>query len=445
MTLSRRVDGTYEGLWRRAGMPALHLSLRTHRKGEAAQRHDAVTTVVRAGRFALVDQLRRGVVTVEQLAAMVAHGEPLVPMALPDARALRSAAPNAPAEPAAPLWETVDAAAERYLAWLAQHPNRAAQTKELAGYQLAPFRDFVHESVRIGDRPLDGVPSAAVLAYQQAMIVAGRSPNSITTYVGRAATLWAWAIEQEARDAREARRPARDLYSPVVPELQYRKQRRRERFLTLAEADRLLAATPEPLCWFVGLGLFAGLRANEALHLRRGVDVDLELGTLTVREQAGWKPKTERSSRVVPMAPTLWRIAERHATVYAGESWMMPSPVDPALPITDLGVRPHFRQVVERAGLLYGRDDPQGVTYHTLRHTFASHAVMRGVDLYTLSKLLGNTVQMCEDVYADLSPDHKRAAVAKLAGAFTLPGGAAEAPEKPADSDTVDDTAEGGE
>ena len=53
---------------------------------------------------------------------------------------------------------------------------------------------------------------------------------------------------------------------------------------------------------------------------------------------------------------------------------------------------------------------------------------MRGVDLYTVAKLLGDSVKMVEDVYADLSPDHKRQAVAKLASAFTIK------------TDTADDT-----
>jgi integrase len=444
MTLSRRADGTYEGLWRRKGMKPLHLSLRTRRKALANERYDAVHSAVRAGRLVLLEQLRAGDVTVEQLAGMVARGEPLVavPRPAPDDSASSTVSTLLTPSVISSAWETVDRAAERYLAWMQQHVNLAEQTKALAGYQLAPFLDFEHDGARIGALALDRVPSAVVLAYQQAMIASGRSPNSITTYMGRVSTLWSWAIEQETRDARESRRAVRELYSPIVPELLFRKHRPRERVLTVQEADRLLAATPDPLLWFVGVGLFAGLRANEALHLRPGIDVDLDIGTITVREQGGWKPKTERSRRLVPMAPSLVAIARRHAERYANESWMMPSPVSPALPITYLGVRKHLVAVVERAELIYGRDDPQGVTFGTLRHTFASHAVMRGVDLYTVSKLLGNTVKMVEDVYADLSPDFKRAAVAKLAGAFTLPTEGEPAPVKPADSDTSSDTAE---
>jgi integrase len=414
VTLIKGANGTWRGLFRQKGMKALHLSMRTEKKSVAKERHDAVHRLVREHRDALIDQLRSGQASVERVAAMVAQQEPLQAIERPPAAVVTIAeAPSA--------WDTVDAAAKRYLAWMAGNPNIEPGTERNAGFQLARFRDFVYDGARLGDASLDRVPSAAVQLYQRTMVDAETSPNTITVYMGRVATLWSWSIEHEQRAAREARRPARDLYSPVVPELLYRQKRPRERMLTVQEADRVLAGTPPQLLWFVGCGLLAGLRAGETLHLRPGVDVDLDIGTITIREQAGWKPKTARSRRLVPMAPSLLEIARVHTARYANDSWMMPSPVNPALPITDLGVRTHFIPIVERAGLIYGRDDVQGVTYHTLRHTFASHAVMRGVDLYTVAKLLGNTVKMVEDVYADLSPDFKRAAVAKLAGAFTLP------------------------
>ena len=48
---------------------------------------------------------------------------------------------------------------------------------------------------------------------------------------------------------------------------------------------------------------------------------------------------------------------------------------------------------------------------HTTRHTFASHALMSGVDLYTLSKLLGHADARTTQIYAHLAQDHlKRAA-----------------------------------
>jgi integrase len=58
------------------------------------------------------------------------------------------------------------------------------------------------------------------------------------------------------------------------------------------------------------------------------------------------------------------------------------------------------------------------VTFHTLRHTFASHAVMAGVDLYTLAKLLGHRDITMVQRYAHLAPDHLKAAVRLTATAL---------------------------
>ena len=51
---------------------------------------------------------------------------------------------------------------------------------------------------------------------------------------------------------------------------------------------------------------------------------------------------------------------------------------------------------------------------HTLRHTFASHLVMKGVDLPTVKKLMGHSDIQTTMVYAHLAPDHLAEAVDRL-------------------------------
>ena len=63
----------------------------------------------------------------------------------------------------------------------------------------------------------------------------------------------------------------------------------------------------------------------------------------------------------------------------------------------------------------------KGVTFHTLRHTFASHAVMNGVDLFTVGKLLGHKTIQQTQRYAHLAPDHMRSAVEQTARALFAP------------------------
>ena len=70
-------------------------------------------------------------------------------------------------------------------------------------------------------------------------------------------------------------------------------------------------------------------------------------------------------------------------------------------------VKVGFRAALRRAKI-------KNFRFHDLRHTFASHLVMRGVDLKTVQELLGHKDMRMTLRYSHLSADHKRAAVEKL-------------------------------
>jgi integrase len=72
-------------------------------------------------------------------------------------------------------------------------------------------------------------------------------------------------------------------------------------------------------------------------------------------------------------------------------------------------IKTAYNNAVEAARL----DD---VTFHTLRHTFASWAVMRGVTLKELQELLGHSSLAMTMRYAHLAPEHLRTAVGRLEG-----------------------------
>jgi integrase len=408
VTLVWNANGVAEGDFRAKGIDRLRLLLRTKKQREAQQRHDAVALLFRQRRIALIGKLRRREVSIERVTEMVAAGESLEVESPPIAEVHAS-------------WGTVSENAKRYVEWLDSHPNKANATTANAGYQLKRFEEYEYEGVKTGDRLIDEVPGKLILAYQKSFVDAETSVNSITVYVGRVTSLWRWVQKQEEREARDERRAMRVLYLPIDTEMVLRKRQPRERALNEEEIALVVAATPEQLLFPIAVALMCGLRLGEVMHLRPGIDVDLDIGSITVREQPDWKPKTTRSRRTVPMAPQLIAIAKRHVQLYANGSWMLPSPTTPTRPMDEKLMRLHFIAIVERTDITYGRKDPQGVTFHTLRHTFASRAVMRGIDLYTVAQLLGDSLKMVEDTYAHLSQDFKRAAIARVAESVRLP------------------------
>lgn len=439
MTLLRAASGIYEVDYRFKGHRRLHLSLGIRwraRDGKALTKkeakenddlaqaqHDAVEKLFRQNRRDMIEQLtlpkgHAQRLTPARLAQMVEHHEPLVPIAAP--------ADHVDEAPAESHWGTVREVANAYLEWIRTHPRKAAGSYETIRAQIRRFLAHVHEERVVGDMPFEQVPRAVIEGYQAAMLDAKAKPNTITAYMRRVGALWNWAARQELDDAQEERRAPVPLYSPVRADKLHHETTARDRYLTAEEGERVLAATPEPLLAIVCLGLFAGLRLEEALFLRPR-DVDLALGIITIEKKQLpdgelWKPKTVRSTRIVPIGPSLRPVLERHlAGPYASAEWLTGRPHDPAWPWHPRVFQNHFTAVVERAGLIAGREDPNGVTFHTLRHTFASHLAMQGVDIYQIAKLLGDTMQVAEETYAKLSPDVKRAAVAKLAGVFRVP------------------------
>ena len=68
-----------------------------------------------------------------------------------------------------------------------------------------------------------------------------------------------------------------------------------------------------------------------------------------------------------------------------------------------------FKDYVRASGI-----KNQSLKLHSLRHTFASHLIMEGVDVMTVSKLLGHSSISITEMYAHLVPDHMKASIERL-------------------------------
>jgi integrase len=180
-----------------------------------------------------------------------------------------------------------------------------------------------------------------------------------------------------------------------VPKIRLeREPQGRLRWLTEDEIEKLLEACGKPrnreLRTAVVLAINTGLRRSELLGLTWD-RADLSRGVIRLEMTKSGK------RREVPLN------AESYAALVSF------GPRDSGRVFRKQSLRKAYENAVGNAKL----DD---VNFHTLRHTFASWAVMRGVSLKELQELLGHSSLAMTMRYAHLAPERLRSAVARLEG-----------------------------
>ena len=136
------------------------------------------------------------------------------------------------------------------------------------------------------------------------------------------------------------------------------------------------------------LELATGLRRGELLGLK-WEDIDLERGDLRVRRQIARingevveaPLKTKNAYRTLPLAEDTIDVLKAQRKKAGGSPWVFPSPTGG--PISPGSVLHMLHRVLKRAGL------PR-VRFHDLRHTYATLALQNGVDVKTVSGMLGH-------------------------------------------------------
>lgn len=177
------------------------------------------------------------------------------------------------------------------------------------------------------------------------------------------------------------------------------------RFLTEEECSRFLAATPQNLYPVYFTFLSTGMRKAELEHLRWS-DIDLANRKIFIQKKPDWQPKT--GEREIPISDDLCQILTEHKkkSRKAGKD-------DYVFHIIESD-KSHNMLRNELIKIAQDAEIPDFTKVHTLRHTFASHLVMQGVDLPAIQKLMGHSDIETTMIYAHLAPDHLSKAVNKL-------------------------------
>lgn len=193
----------------------------------------------------------------------------------------------------------------------------------------------------------------------------------------------------------------------------------------------------EPTTTGIGilLTLNTGLRLGELCALQYK-DIDLRNGVLHVsktvqRIRSGERtclmvlpPKSDSARRTIPlpgdMAALLQKLVQSHPN---GENYLLTGKNVPMEPRT---MQYQYRALLKAAGIPYRN-------FHTLRHTYASRCVERGIDVKSLSEMLGHAdVRTTLQVYVHSSLEHKMRVIQSIC--FLAPALAAEFAPSPSPS-----------
>ena len=162
------------------------------------------------------------------------------------------------------------------------------------------------------------------------------------------------------------------------------------------------------------LELTTGMRRGELLALRWS-DLDFATGKLRIDKQVypvGGRlvisePKTKAANRTIILPPAMVEVLTEYKKGVFSDL-MFPSRTKPEQPIDPGYVRKRLQVILERA-------DCKRVRFHDLRHTFATMSLENGMDVKTLSTIIGHVSSATTlNTYTHVTDEMRQKAAANI-------------------------------
>ena len=190
------------------------------------------------------------------------------------------------------------------------------------------------------------------------------------------------------------------------------KKTREMEILSHEEIQRFLIQAREDNFFEVALlELSTGMRRGEICGLR-WEDLDFDTGELKIRRQANTvhgktiavplKTKASERTMILPEA-VVYALRKRRKRI--DSLWMFPSPGNADVPCDPRNILRTMKKILKRAKC-------KNIRFHDLHHTFATMALENGMDIKTLSAIIGHvSAETTIDVYSHVT-DKMRASAA---------------------------------
>ncbi|MDP6117005.1 MAG: site-specific integrase, partial [Planctomycetota bacterium] len=181
-----------------------------------------------------------------------------------------------------------------------------------------------------------------------------------------------------------------DVELPLPPR---RKPKRLPNVLSEEEVVALFEACPCLKHRMIMMTKYAcGLRVSEVLHIEVS-HIDGNRGVLKVEQGKG------RRDRYLPLSESLLKDLRLYWQTHRDERWLFPGGI-PGKPLTSSAAQRAYKLAKEKAGIV----KEGGI--HTLRHTYATHLLERGVDPLRIQRLMGHSTILITLRYLHVSRKH---------------------------------------
>lgn len=281
----------------------------------------------------------------------------------------------------APEIDTKRTLADAVKEWLASLEKRGSRSHE--SYTNSTN---IYILPHMGTLPVSRVTSARIMEWRDELATS-KAPATVNGALTCLSSAFSYFVKRQWID----RNPCRGVERVERPERDYRWIQTRE------EINKLLLNLPGDIRDIIALMLGSGLRVDEVLCLHHS-DIELDRRLIVVQRGSKGTVKGGRVRRV-PILDAVLPMLRQRALQRGGDTLLFPGKDGKRR--SQPGVRDAFKLAVKRAGL------DTKLRLYDCRHTFASHWVANGGDIFALSKVLGHhSVTVTEKFYAHLRPDH---------------------------------------